>query len=267
MKFLLFLIIYPGVVVTTLLILFLAFRWFLDPQTRKQTEWLLVCAALVEPAASVSTLITRALSRLRPLKLDLYIYQIDCFFGSPSFYIGRVVGAHLWLIILMSVSYCLLSVAIFCTFAVYMVLRPEREALRVAMTFLFNLFAAVPLYLLFPVCGPAFAFPNFPALPPAHLFPHMMPISAAPNGVPSVHMSAALLILWFLWPWSWGRAISSIYLGLIIMSTLATGQHYLFDLLCAVPYAALVIWIVRILDDKLLAINAIRLKRSKQRLS
>jgi hypothetical protein len=171
------------------------------------------------------------------------------------------------LVILTSVSYGLLSVAIFATFAVYLVLRPEREALRVAQAFLLNLFVAVPIYLLFPVCGPAFAFPAFPTLPPSHLVPQMLSISAAPNGVPSVHMSSALLILWFLMPWPWGRAIGGIYLGLMILSTLGSGQHYLFDLLCAVPYAALIIWIVRVLDARSLAVKASRIERSGQSFS
>lgn len=262
MNFLLFLIAFPGVAVTALLIPFLAFRWYITPHRRMQTEWLLVGAALVQPAASLALLSAEALSRLRPLKLDLFIYQIDCFFGSPSFYLGRLVGAHLWLIILTSVSYNLLSVAIFATFAVYLVLRPEQEALRVALAFLLNLFVAVPIYLLFPVCGPAFAFPTFPASPQAHLILHMVSISAAPNGVPSVHASSALLILWFLWPWTWGRAIGGIYLGLMILATLGSGQHYLFDLLCAVPYTALVLWLVSFLNVRSLAVKAICIKDS-----
>jgi membrane-associated phospholipid phosphatase len=129
-------------------------------------------------------------------------------------------------------------------FAATLLLRPEREAIRVAQTFLLNLFAALPIYLLFPVCGPAFAFPSFPALPLAGLVPHLLAISAAPNGVPSVHMSSALLVLWFLRRWPWGRAIGGVYAALIVLSTLASGQHYLFDLLCAVPYTAAVVWAV-----------------------
>lgn len=72
MKYLLFLIVFPGVTVTALLVPFLAFRWFVAPDSRKQTEWLLVGMALVQPAASLALLSAKALSRLRPLKLDLF---------------------------------------------------------------------------------------------------------------------------------------------------------------------------------------------------
>jgi hypothetical protein len=219
-----FLTIYPGFGVTALIVPLLALRWFLAPAARKQTEWLFVAALLIEPAGIFS--------------------QFDAVFGSPSFHLGQIAAAHLWLRTLVSVSYGLLPMAMLGAFAATLLLRPEREAVRVAQTFLLNLFAALPIYLLFPVCGPAFAFPSFPALPPAGLVPHLLAISAAPNGIPSVHMSSALLVLWFLRRWNWGRALGGVYAALIVLATLASGQHYLFDLLCAVPYTVAVVWAV-----------------------
>ena len=161
-----FLTIYPGVAVTALIVPLLALRWFLAPAARKQTEWLFVAALLIEPAGILSQLTANSLSQLRPLKLDLFIYKFDAVFGSPSFHLGQLAAAHSWLRILVSVSYGLLPMAMLGAFAATLLLRPEREAVRVAQTFLLNLFAALPIYLLFPVCGPAFAFPSFPALPP-----------------------------------------------------------------------------------------------------
>src|SRR5207247_2117622 len=70
--------------------------------------------------------------------------------------------------------------------------------------------------------------------------PHMIPIDAAPNGIPSVHMATALLIFWFLRRWWWGSLIGLVFILLTILATLGLGQHYLFDLICAIPYAALV---------------------------
>ena len=239
-----FLTIYPGVAVTALIVPLLAVRWFLAPAARKQTEWLFVAALLIEPAGIFSQLTANSLSQLRPLKLDLYVYKFDAVFGSPSFHLGQIAAAHLWLRTLVSVSYGLLPMAMLGAFAATLLLRPEREAVRVAQTFLLNLFAALPIYLLFPVCGPAFAFPSFPALPPAGLVPHLLAISAAPNGIPSVHMSSALLVLWFLRRWNWGRALGGVYAALIVLATLGSGQHYLFDLFCAVPYTAAVVWAV-----------------------
>jgi membrane-associated phospholipid phosphatase len=85
------------------------------------------------------------------------------------------------------------------------------------------------------VCGPVFVFADFPAAQ-QRVPVHPIPVDAIPNGIPSVHVSTALLMLWFLREWPIGRAIGLIYLALTIGATLGIGQHYFFDLLCAVPY-------------------------------
>jgi len=125
------------------------------------------------------------------------------------------------------------------------------------------LIAAVPFYLLFPVCGPEFAFPHFPALPPAPMVPHMVAIAAAPDGVPSVHTSTALLILWFLWRWPWGRVAGLVYLALIVLATMGGGQHYLFDLICAIPYTAAILWVMHKLEARSAAKKNARKKASE----
>jgi len=107
-----------------------------------------------------------AYTRLRPLKFDLYVYHIDYFFGEPSFVLGKAAAAHIWLRLLISISYGLLPTSVLAIFAAYVFLRREAETLVVAKTFVLNLFLAVPLYLLLPVCGPAFAFSQFPLSPP-----------------------------------------------------------------------------------------------------
>lgn len=240
-----FLVVYPGVAVVALAIPLLAWRWFAVPRDRMRTEWLLVAAGLMEPADALAQFTANWLSWLRPLKYDLFVYRMDGLFGEPSFQIGQVVASHRWLILLVSVSYGCMPVAMLGTFAVYLWMRSAAETLVVARTLALNLFASVGFYLLFPVCGPAFAFPKFPLLPPPHLSPHLMAIAAAPNGVPSVHTSTALLTLYFLRRWRWGRVGGGIFLILTAIATLGSGQHYLFDLLCAVPYAAGIVWLGR----------------------
>jgi PAP2 superfamily len=53
-------------------------------------------------------------------------------------------------------------------------------------------------------------------------------------------MTAALLILWFARHWIAGRLLSVAFLVLTVLSTLGAGEHYLFDLIVAVPYSAAV---------------------------
>ena len=241
-----FLINYPAVPVVLLLVLFFAARWFMVPDDLKRTEWVLVASALTIPASALAQATANSLSRFRPLKYDQFVYRFDDLLGQPSFILGRIAEHHVGFKVLISVSYGLLPVMIVATFATYLWLRTQAETIRLVWAFLLNLFLAVPLYLLFPVCGPALAFSDFPAHPPAHLIPHLINLSAAPNGVPSVHTSGALLVLWFLRRWWWGACTGTIFLALTVLATLGSGQHYAFDLFSAVPYTFAVIGLSRL---------------------
>jgi hypothetical protein len=75
------LIYYTGFLIPALISLICAVRWLVVPTDRKRTEWQLVAALLVEPAVVLSLVIAQALSYLRPLKYDLYIFRIDAIFG------------------------------------------------------------------------------------------------------------------------------------------------------------------------------------------
>jgi len=237
-----FVIAYASFSAILLLVPLLALRWFFVTADRKRTEWIMAAAVLFKTIGVFSLFISNNLSRLRPLKYDLYVFQIDSFFGNPSFHLGGFVASHHWILIPLSITYDGLEMAAFGTFVVYLYLRPNAETLQLVKAFLLNLIVAVPCYLLFPVCGPGFAFRSYPALPPLPLVPHMVAISAAPDGVPSVHTSTALLILYFMWRWPWGRMAAFIFLVLTVLATLGSGQHYLFDLICAIPYTAAILW-------------------------
>jgi hypothetical protein len=124
------------------------------------------------------------------------------------------------------------------TCAVYMWLTSEAETAILASAFILDLFLSVPFYLAIRVCGPRFAFAGFPFHQLGNFTPHAIPIAAAPNGIPSVHMATALLVFWFLRRWWWGWLIGFAFTLLTILATLGLGEHYLFDLICAIPYAA-----------------------------
>lgn len=240
-----FLIAFPGMALTGIFVPLLAARWFAAPLDRKRTEWTLVVFALVQPAGILTQLIANSLSILLPKKIDLYIYRIDLFFGAPSFWLGKIVVHHLWLAIITSIAYGLLPIAVAGVFSAYLYLRTDCEALNVLAAFAINSVVALPFYFLFPAAGPIYAFLSFPDLPPVNLIPHLIAISAAPNCIPSVHMSTALLVLWFLRKWGWGRVVGSVYAILVAMATIGSGQHYFIDLVVAVPFAAAVVYSTR----------------------
>jgi PAP2 superfamily protein len=236
-------VVYPSIPLLFVASISMGLRWALIPGDRRRSEWMLVISSLGISLASFSAWVVESLIQLRRMKCDEFIYRIDSVFGQPSFFLGKIVFSSQALIELVSVSYGLLSAMMVLTIGVYLWYRTDEETVTVALSFLLNLFLAIPVYLLCPVGGPAFAFSGFPFAAPAFTIPHMIAIAVPPNGVPSVHTSSALLVLWFLRKWRWGTIVGSIFLALTIFSALASGQHYLFDLFCAVPYAAFVIWV------------------------
>jgi hypothetical protein len=231
-----------GLTITALLFLVLVIRHFFFVERRETVAWLLLVTLAAIPAGAVSQALLGVMSQHRTARYDLYVFEIDRYFGNPSFALGKIVTAHHGLWVLLATAYGLLIQAMLLTFAINVWLRGHREGTRVLVAFLLNLFAALPLYWLFPVSGPFYAFASFPNLP-ARVAPHLIVLTAAPNGVPSVHMSTALLVFWFLRRWQLGRVIGIVFLALTVLATLGGGENYLFDLLMAVPYTAAILWI------------------------
>ena len=84
--------------------------------------------------------------------------------------------------------------------------------------------AALPFYLLFPAVGPVWVHTD----------------EAMRNCVPSLHF-AWVLLLWWYSPKSL-RAASALFAALTGVATLALGEHYVIDLVAAIPFTAAVCW-------------------------
>jgi hypothetical protein len=244
-RFLALVVLHPDLIAMVVLVPTAALLGSRNPSNRKRWDWFLLASLSAVPAAVACKALTIGLSRLAPLKLDQYVYCLDSAFGQPSFLIGRYLSQHSWLQMIAVCAYNALGSAMLAVFAAYLWDRTDDEVAQVARVFLLNLSVAVPIYLLLPVCGPLYAFPGFPFSFPAHLTPHAVPLLAPPNGIPSVHMSTALLVLWFARRWTAGTILAIIYSALIVLSTLGSGEHYLIDLFAAIPYAAFILWLGR----------------------
>ena len=209
----------------------------------KRWEWLLLTSVVFLPFSLAIHLVLTNLDRIVPLKYDQYIFLIDAAFGSPSFHMGRFLAQHPWLGKVSEAGYDLMPSVLWILGAAYLWTRPLEEALELIWTNFLNCCLAVPLYILIPVCGPLYAFKDFPTIIPVHVVPHPLFLTAPPNGIPSIHMSTALLILYFARRWRIGTVLGLISLTLTVISTLGYGEHYLFDLLVAIPFALLVGWL------------------------
>jgi hypothetical protein len=219
-------------------------RWALSPEGRHRSEQVFAYSALSVALGETGLIFVAWLSRLRPKKFDLYIYQIDRhLFGEPGFTLGRFLSPHPWMVHVLDAAYSLISATTAIVTAIYIYRRPQ-ETNRVVITFFLCFVLAPIFYFAVPVCGPAYAFPNFP-IDPGPIVTHSIPLTALPNGMPSVHTATALLAFWFLRRFRHLRGVAFLYLVLIILATMGSGEHYLLDLIMAVPYTAGLLWMTK----------------------
>jgi hypothetical protein len=170
-------------------------------------------------------------------KYDLWLFKADWALGSPAYWISRMIVRTPLYVVLVLV-YDTMPAVLLLVYAAHLLWRGIPG--HVLAAFALNFGAGFCLYLLLPACGPIYAFPSFPwVLPP---FPELqsLSISSVPNCMPSIHASTALLALAFCWRWPGVRAAALLNVALTLLGTLASGEHYLIDLVVAVPYAAFV---------------------------
>jgi hypothetical protein len=175
-----------------------------------------------------------------PRKLDYFLYNFDASLGfQSSFALGALVRRVQPLGWMAAMVYNCFGFWFSLIYAVHAASR-RRYPVNVVKLVLVNALAGFSLYFLYPAAGPKFAFPAFPLLPgPVHSAPAVL--SAIPNAMPSLHFGGALLIFWLSKPWKWLYWTTGIFAALTAFATLGLGEHYLVDLIVAVPYAVAVL--------------------------
>ncbi len=181
-------------------------------------------------------------TRLHPRTYDLFLYAADAGYGLPvSRWAGQLVAAHGWLAWTCGLVYETLPLAVSLLYAY------ERNGSKplpvpVLPAFLGGGAAAYLLYNFLPAAGPHYlfgaAFPNgMPDTAAVKLA--LAPVGeAARNAVPSMHIACAVLIWWCCEALPrWVRWTAAVYLALTALATLGFGEHYVVDLVAALPYA------------------------------
>jgi hypothetical protein len=180
---------------------------------------------------------------LAPKTFDTYLYAFDYSFGSPiSFSMGRLFERFPLLKSSSSVGYYSLPfvLAAFCALQLaYPKLSPSNVMIEFAVA------AAIGwmLYFVYPAVGPICAFAKaYPADPPllsSIRIDFVRPLSDTPrNCMPSLHTAWALLVVWNSRPFGfWVRSLANTFLVLTLLATLGLGEHYLVDLVVALPFA------------------------------
>lgn len=211
------------------------------PSLRKRSELFAGVLVMCFAMSLGSALFVSSRSIKPALKLDLYIYQFDQLFGQPSFLLGQFLAKHPALHSVTEISYFSIGWVVVVVLSVQL-LRPTAELKAATLAFFLAFFLAPFFYVAFPVSGPHYAFGQYPSLP-GTVAPQGIQLAAPPNGIPSVHFTLALLVVWYTRHWRIGWLFSGAFLILTILATLGLGEHYVFDLLVALPYTALILYL------------------------
>jgi hypothetical protein len=183
-------------------------------------------------------------ARANPKSFDLYLLSFDASLRfQPSFTMGA------WFLrwpLFGKFSYGFyMGILCLCTlvFADHLE-RRVKEAVAIFSAFFCSSFIGILFFNLFPARGPFYLFQaSFPTHPlPLDAIRHLrlepVVVPGYANAMPSLHMTWALLGLWYSRNAPlWIRLVASAFVVFTIFSTLGTGEHYLADLVVALPFA------------------------------
>ena len=177
---------------------------------------------------------------------DLHLYAFDGLFGTTV--VKRVALAVRAVPGLLTVLY-LVYQSLVPVVALFVVLQRNDKGYvhgKLLSRFLIAAGLGYVIYAILPGIGPGFAFPD--------VFPYGLPeaMETTPgrfveldgfprNAMPSLHTTWALLVFIAAWPMGPGlRVVGMLFLLGTLGATLSLGEHYMVDLIVAVPFAVLV---------------------------
>jgi hypothetical protein len=201
--------------------------------------------ALVLPVFSLVAGMAMGLFNGRPQPTyDLFLYAFDAALGvSPSQAAASIYRAAPWVATIANTVYASLLIfpPLYHAWAWH---RGIRRRVNLMYAFAIAGVCGFVLYQLCPAEGPLYCFgAKFPGqLPPLReVHAHPYPSPGAHNAIPSMHMSWALLVWWSAWELGFPAiVIASAFVGFTALATLGSGEHYLIDLIVAVPFVTAV---------------------------
>jgi len=193
------------------------------------------CPALV----IVTNLALAATIQFQPRVFDLFLYRFDGLLGGQlSFVAGRWFAASSFLANVCFLVYAALPLAEVLIFLLYV--RGQRMPANPLALFVVTGIAGFIFYQICPATGPVHVFgAKFPNAPPSAAPLQTILLDNLPrNAIPSLHSAWALLIWWCtLYCKPWTRWLATAFLAFTLLATLGLGEHYLIDLLVALPFA------------------------------
>lgn len=178
---------------------------------------LYVIAAFLPPLTIINALGNALVVRLTP-------HPIDSLLLATDFGISRAV--YLWFDVHPLAFAVIHAVYYWLPIWAAVVLCVTEDAKRAAISMALAPLAALPFFLLLPACGPVW----------------IHTATAPRNCVPSLHMTWVFL-LWYYSP-KWLKPVAVLITAVTALATLGLGEHYVIDLVVAVPFTLLICKVV-----------------------
>ena len=224
---LLAILISPPIVAT--LALFLSVIWMLMDEKDKTRPMLVFALTLNLFFGFLLTTFMGKEGGLVPFKFDYVLAAIDDSLGIRAASIARPLEGF-WRTPL-AVVYQFMVPMMICWFLVTRARNPRGS---VVLAYVGEMVAGPILYAILPACGPIYAFGAHWLFAP-QVQPVAIKLAGMPNAFPSLHIGTALVFV-FLAPGKLWRAVSLAFLAGTGLATLATGEHYVIDLVAGLAF-------------------------------
>jgi len=205
-----------------------AFIWLLTRRNDRNAGKILYFILGVTLAAFFLPTLLEVDNRLLPWKYDRLLYEVDRAMVISILRISAVTPDWLFL------TFCLIYKSlpwVMTILAAVNMTRTGDHYRQMVTAFVVAYGIAGFLYIIVPACGPAYAMKWFNG----SVAP--MILNEAPNAMPSLHMTSAVLLLIFCGTGRWWRCAMAVYLIGIAGGTVLAGEHYFIDWLPALPLA------------------------------
>jgi hypothetical protein len=189
---------------------------------------------------------------LLPWKYDQILLRLDESLGFSAAAIARPLQ-HVCLVPLI-VIYQLMVPMMICWF---LVTRYRYGRGSVVWAYIVELVAGPVLYAILPACGPIYAF-GAQWLHPPTVEAKAIHLTGLPNAFPSLHVATAFIFVLFS-PRRFWQVASLAFLGGTVFATLATGEHYVIDLIPGLAFGCLAVSVARRMTGRAVLFLAVTL--------
>lgn len=203
--------------------LVLSVLWMLRDQTDKSRALLVMALVVNFFYGWLLTFLMGKENSLVPWKYDYILAHMDMALGLRAAPIAAALQGHAR--IPFELVYRLMVPMMAAWFAI---VRSRELQRALALAYVAELIAGPALYALVPACGPIYAF-RAAWLHPPLVAASTMRLAGMPNAFPSLHVGTALVLV-LLARRRLPRMFALLFLGGTVLATIATGEHYIIDL-------------------------------------